>query len=102
VIALRCEQFQICDCLDHIRNIEHFVILAITKMKCLLHPQNINFENKVDYGHQIHPAKRNVDLGLVLGQHLVLFQNFGYIDFVLIKNLDCPIKGQGICSVKTM
>ncbi len=56
----------------------------------------------VDCGHQIHPPKKNVDMGLVLGQHLVLFQNFGHTDFVLINNLDCPIKRQGIYNVKTM
>ncbi len=37
--------------------------------------------------------KRNVDQGLALGQHLILVQNLGGINLIILNNLDCPIKG---------
>jgi hypothetical protein len=54
------------------KNIEHLVTFMVVRMKCLFYFQNIYFEGRVNYKHQDHLVKRNVDLGLVL-QHLMFF-----------------------------
>jgi hypothetical protein len=43
----------------------------------------------------------NVDRGLALGQHIMVFHNLGGIDLVIMDSLDCPIKGQGMYNAKT-
>lgn len=74
------------------KNLEHLVTLAIDKMKCLLHLQNINFKSKANYRHWDHSVERNVDLGLTLGQHLMFFQNLNGIDLVLLDVLDWTLQ----------
>jgi hypothetical protein len=48
------------------------------------------------YMHWYHFIERNVDLGLAIGQHFMLFQSLNGID--ILDSLDCPIKWQGVYS----
>lgn len=49
----------------------------------------------MDYKHQNHLAKWDVDSGLVFEKHLMFSQNICNVDLVHLNSLDCPIKIQG-------
>jgi len=83
------------------RDIKYLISPIVTSLKCLLHLQDINLENRTHdkHGrthkkHGNHPTQGNIHLCFPLRQHLVLFQDHNQIDCLLLNNLDSFFKGQ--------
>ncbi len=80
--------------------IEYLISPIVSSLKCLLHLQDINLEGKTHnkHGrthdmHGDHLTKGDIHPCFPLPQHLVPIQDHNQIDFLLLNNLDSPVKG---------
>ncbi len=69
--------------------------MSLTNLKSMFYFKHINFKGMTHNWHHYHFAKRDFHSCFTLGKHLMFFQDFRAIEFVLLHNLDYPIKGHG-------
>ncbi len=74
------------------RYIKYVISLVISSMKFLLHLQDIYLEGMINNKHGNHPTHGDVHWSLPLWQHLVFVKDFNRIQFMLLDNLNYPIK----------